>query len=99
MKRLIQRTALHQPKLRELYSRLELKLRSLGAVIAAGILPHDSTDRFVEVYSLLEALPLTTDEFAIAKNRLRNTVAYLHSGERKASLYELRLLSQTVCPD
>ena len=35
--------------------------------------------------------------------RLRDIIpnfhVYLHSGERKASLYELRLLSQTVCPD
>ncbi|MCA9186356.1 MAG: hypothetical protein KDA99_12080 [Planctomycetales bacterium] len=41
---------------------------------------------------LIAALPLATDDFCTASNRMRNAVRYFNSGERGAAKYELRLL-------
>ncbi len=53
-------------------------------------------DAFAEVQLILSALPLNTDEFALAGNRLRNAAKYLKSGERGAARYELKLLSRKL---
>ncbi len=53
-------------------------------------------DAFAEVQLILGALPLNTDEFALAGNRLRNAGRYLKSGERGAACYELKLLSRNL---
>jgi hypothetical protein len=45
---------------------------------------------------LLEALPLATDEFGLAVNRLENARRYLLSGEYGAGCFELRLLLQSL---
>jgi hypothetical protein len=45
---------------------------------------------------VLEALPLTTAEFATARNRLENARSYLEAGERGAARYELRLLRRSL---
>jgi hypothetical protein len=47
---------------------------------------------FREAHEALEALPLTTAEFATARNRLTNARNYQEAGESGAALYELRLL-------
>ncbi|MCO6459136.1 MAG: hypothetical protein J5I93_27825 [Pirellulaceae bacterium] len=41
---------------------------------------------------LLEALPMATNEFAVARRRLQNADRYLRSDEWGAARYELRLL-------
>lgn len=97
MKHQSAQVALLQPKLVEIYRRLEVVLDSIQSAIAAGVRPHDATGLFAEAYSLMEALPFTTDEFCVARKHLRNTVACLHSGECEASLRQLKLLKQTVC--
>ncbi len=51
---------------------------------------------FAKVRMLLNALPLDTEEFALAGNRLRNAARYLTSGERGAACYELKLLSRKL---
>ena len=53
-------------------------------------------DAFAEVWMILDALPLDTDDFALAGNRLRNATRYLESGERGAACYELKLLSRNL---
>jgi hypothetical protein len=54
------------------------------------------TAEFREAHKVLEALPLTTAEFATARNRLNNARTYLESGERGAALFELRLLRRSM---
>ena len=45
---------------------------------------------------LLEALPLSTSEFAVACNRLSNARRYLDSGERGAARSEVQLLMRSM---
>ena len=45
---------------------------------------------------LLESLPLSTEEFNVAQNRVRNASRYLRSGERGAAQYELRMLFGSI---
>jgi hypothetical protein len=54
------------------------------------------TAEFQEAHEVLEALPLTTAEFATARNRLNNARSYLEAGERGAARYELRLLRRSL---
>jgi hypothetical protein len=50
------------------------------------------------VRDLLDSLPLATDEYHTAKNRLRNAHRYLVSHERGAARYELKLLAGSLRP-
>jgi hypothetical protein len=52
----------------------------------------DVLEGMQEVRGLLDSLPLSTDEYGTASNRLRNAYRYLVSQERGAAKYELRLL-------
>lgn len=49
-------------------------------------------DRLNNLRRVLESLPLSHEEFAIAVNRLDNARRYLASGEDGAARFELRLL-------
>lgn len=51
-----------------------------------------------DVCDLLESLPLASDEYQTAKNRLRNAHRYLVSQERGAARYELNLLAGSLRP-
>jgi hypothetical protein len=55
-----------------------------------------ATAEFQEAREALEALPLTTAEITIARNRLNNAQHYLQSGECGAAQYELRLLRRNL---
>ena len=88
----------HHPKLqsatpdtiqRDFRQTIEQVLRSLqrGA---------DVIDRLQQVRELLDSLPLPTDEYSTAFNRLRNAHRYLISQERGAARYELALLAASL---
>jgi len=96
MNALFEKSANPHPKILRSCELLEKRLVTLGMELAAGIRPHETTERFVEIYSLIESLPLSNDEFMVVRNRLRNVVAYLHSGERRASLFELHSLTRVI---
>ena len=49
-------------------------------------------DDLMEARHLLESLPLTTSDFAIAANRIRNSLRFLISDEPGAALWEVRTL-------
>lgn len=49
-------------------------------------------DDLMEARHLLESLPLTTSDFAVAANRIRNSLRFLVSDEPGAALWELRTL-------
>ena len=57
---------------------------------------EDVIDDVLEVWQLIDALPLSTSEYALAGNRLRNTHRYLESNERGAARYELALLAGSL---
>lgn len=72
-------------------------IETLHALLKWDTNPADTyEDAIAEVWMLLDALPLNTDEFALAGNRLRNSTRYLKSGERGAACYELKLLSRNL---
>jgi hypothetical protein len=49
-------------------------------------------DDLMEARHLLESLPLTTSDFAVAANRIRNSLRFLVSDEPGAALWEVRTL-------
>ncbi len=51
-----------------------------------------TVDDLLDIQLLLNALPMGTDEFGLAKNRLSNACHYLRSNTSGAALYELKLL-------
>ena len=69
------------------------RLRCLTAQVAHG---HEASFAFEEFFAMLAALPLSSDEFGLAGNRLNNARRYLQSAERGAAGYELRLLERTL---
>lgn len=50
-----------------------------------------------EASLLLESLPLTTEEFGLSSNRLRNAHRYVLSGEAGAAAWELGTLRKFLC--
>ena len=46
--------------------------------------------------AMLEALPLSTDQFHLARSRLQNALHYLRYTEPGAAWYELRLLASSL---
>ena len=46
----------------------------------------------IRIESFLDSLPLATDEYGLAQNRIRNARRYFQSREVGAARYELRLL-------
>ena len=53
-------------------------------------------DNLQEVRGLLDSLPLASDEYGTASNRLRNAHRYLVSQEHGAARYELQLLAGSL---
>lgn len=51
---------------------------------------------FEQAREVLDSLPLTTEEFCVAINRLANAQRYLLIGERGAACFELRLLLRSL---
>lgn len=46
----------------------------------------------IRIESFLDSLPLATDEYGVAQNRIRNARRYFQAHEVGAARYELRLL-------
>jgi hypothetical protein len=68
----------------------------LDEIIEQVFISGCPTTKFLEAREALEALPLTTAENAIVRNRLNNARGYLQAGERGAARYELRLLRRSL---
>ena len=81
----------------DLYLQAVERIETLHVRLKRDTNPADTyEDAFAEVQLILDALPLNTDEFALAGNRLRNAARYLKSGDRGAACYELKLLSRNL---
>lgn len=55
-----------------------------------------STDSFTEVATLLETVPLATDDFSTARLHLQNAQLYCHEKEFGAACFELRQLRSRI---
>ena len=72
---------------------LRIQLEEALQQLLAAILARPAFDaEFARLSRLLEALPLSSEEFATAVNRLDNARHYLAAGEGGAARFELRLL-------
>ena len=62
----------------------------------ADLLSSNTVDKpheiLIRIESILHSLPLATDEYGLAQNRLRNARRYFQACEIGAARYELRLL-------
>lgn len=62
------------------------------AVLRIDAKQTDATDYVTDATQVLEPLPLTTEEYATTRNRLRNTAHYLNLCEWGAAHYEIQLV-------
>jgi hypothetical protein len=65
----------------------------LGRLLQKRLLDEAAQDDLAAVRSLLEAMPLATDQLGLACTRLQNAQHYLRYAEPGAAWYELRLLA------
>jgi hypothetical protein len=65
----------------------------LGRLLQKRQLDEAARDDFAAARSMLEAMPLSTDEFGLACTRLQNAQHYLRYTEPGAAWYELRMLA------
>jgi hypothetical protein len=68
----------------------------LGRLLQKRILDQAARDEFAAVHTMLEAMPLPTDQFGLACTRLKNAQHYLRYTEPGAAWYELRLLASSL---
>lgn len=73
-------------------TRLQILLKTLSQAINRVERKLDIQDGLEEANLLLETLPLSTDEFGLARNRLWNAGRFVRSGEYGAANWELRTL-------
>ena len=74
-------------------------VRHLQQLIDRSLALTAGDDALLDAVALLNGLPLSTSEFAVAMNRLRNAHRYLTANEPGAARYELRLLMCSVRPE
>ncbi|MBC8874784.1 MAG: hypothetical protein H8E44_35640 [Planctomycetes bacterium] len=71
---------------------MPLLVRRLQGLVKRTPDAERAVEGLLDALTMLNALPLTTDEFGRAVNRLKNAHRYLVSNERGAARFELRLL-------
>ena len=82
-----------QDTLAERYAHAASRLAALLGEVSETAPPAASFDA---AQAALEALPLSTEEFATARNRLGNARSYADAGEYGAARFELRLLARSL---
>ena len=70
----------------------QIAIRRLARLRAKMMLGADVCRGLQELDLLLESLPLSTNEFGLARNRLKNAGRYMACAERGAAQYELKML-------
>ena len=65
---------------------------AVGALIEEAKAEATWTESYADANELLESVPLDSDEFEIARQRLRNALSYCGEGEFGAACFELRQL-------
>jgi len=71
-------------------------IQCLGRLQQKRQLDDAAHDDFAAAHSMLEAMPLSTDQFGLACTRLRNARHYLRYTEPGAARYELQLLASSL---
>jgi hypothetical protein len=69
-------------------------LSSLARLVQQLRRGHSTNGELENLQALLESLPLSTQDFGLACNRLQNAQRYLHARERGAAKWELHALQQ-----
>lgn len=67
-------------------------IQCVNRLLTKRCLDESALDDFQAAVSMLEALPLATDQFGLACSRLNNARHYLRYTEPGAARYELRLV-------
>ena len=67
-------------------------MRSVHTVIEQTTDATAPVDDMSDILTLLNALPMSTSEFGLAINRVKNACQYLRSNTPGAARYELRML-------
>ena len=78
--------------------RLQL-IRKVEELVECALHDRSPFAGFEEARALLESLPLGSDEFCAASNRLMNALRYILSDEPGAARFELILLSRSLTDD
>ena len=77
------------PKSQPSLTPVEELVETIGRAIEKSKRGFIFTQEITEADLLLESLPLTTEEFGLARNRLQNATRYVMSGEFGAASWEL----------
>jgi len=80
----------HAPSCDEIRRLAAVRLRSLMQKLSDT---QPAADELNNLRQIFKSLPLTSGDFSLAMNHLRNVERYLCSDEPGAARYELRLLS------
>lgn len=85
------------PKNRQSASETFIEIRQRIPIAINSLLQRScSSDAAIaqthKIGELVDALPFATEQYGVAKNRLRNAVRYYQSNEIGAARYELRLV-------
>lgn len=72
------------------------QIESLTRLLLHDVCYETFDDGFAEIESLVAALPLSSEHYGQARNRLRNADCYVRSGERCAARFELKLLARSL---
>ena len=70
-----------------------ITIASLSRKVSRG---NSCGDGFGRVWTILEALPLATEEFCRLRNHLQNAEDYARADERGGARYELALLARSI---
>ena len=82
------------PSFIDLRNQLVQHLQSLVDYPARELVKAE--DKLLGALAMLNGLPLTTDEFGLAANRLKNAHRYFVAEEPGAARYELRLILSSL---
>lgn len=71
-------------------------IRLLSLAIRMATNPSVALEAIDASATRMEAIPYTTEECSIARNRLANARRYLCCGERGAAIYELNIVARSL---
>lgn len=77
----------------------EFSIRSVAKPVLDALgkaVRSPSSEALIEIVELLQTLPITSEEFALASSRIRNARRYLAEQEVAASRWEIRTLTQQI---
>jgi len=83
----------HAPSLQEMFAPMLKLLGRLTQQLREGL---SGDTELEDMRFLLETLPLTTEQFGLATNRIQNAYRYFKASERGAAKWELNALREQL---